>query len=453
MAVNIAAQCAECCDCPAPTLQWDSRSASLTKSGFSECSSFVSTPPKRYRNADGSGIEARRLSSGGNGLDVLSFSGTIALAFGETPSTSTQTLSALDCSVSGGGPYTCSSPTPPCNPPGTLSALLVQSATGSNPCVSSTEIGSNLLTPNCGTVVWFVLSNEYTTAQLKTNTVAALPAYDGDWNDTAGSFANLSTDELTYSIRESLYRFLFKIPLVGSGLCYRLEWVERFIPEAGVGIDSVEVFSRGVYRPTVTATGGGGSGCLLVAIMSSTGTITGVRVLNPGSGYTSAPTITVQSAINGGTTSTGWTASLTLGRVASVAGGSAGNYRPTLTIAAPGGGGTTATATVTLDTTGGIDATTVTLAGTLYVATPALTITPMVSGSVAASLGLHLGTETPRCAEWDGITPSGYDPEDPDTYPILGDGTNPYFELAVPSTDGLATVELVRAFCDCSDCP
>jgi hypothetical protein len=77
------------------------------------------------------------------------------------------------------------------------------------------------------------LSSEYTTAQLKTNTVAALPAYDDDWNDTPGSYANLSTDELTYSIRESRYRLRFKIPKVGFGTCYFATWVERFTPEGG----------------------------------------------------------------------------------------------------------------------------------------------------------------------------------------------------------------------------
>jgi hypothetical protein len=76
-------------------------------------------------------------------------------------------------------------------------------------------------------------SDPYTTAQLKTNTIAALPAYDDDWNDTAGSFANLSTDELTYSIRESRYRLRFKIPKVGFGTCYFATWVERFTPEGG----------------------------------------------------------------------------------------------------------------------------------------------------------------------------------------------------------------------------
>jgi hypothetical protein len=103
-----------------------------------------------------------------------------------------------------------------------------------------------------GTVT-ITLSSEYTTADLKSN-IAALPAYDDDWNDTAGSFANLSTDELSYSIRESRYRLRFKIPKVKTGKHLRVSWVERFIAEAGVAVTSVEIYARGVYRPMLMLT-------------------------------------------------------------------------------------------------------------------------------------------------------------------------------------------------------
>lgn len=296
-----------------------------------------------------------------------------------------------------------------------------------------------------------MLSDEYTTNLLKSNTVAAFPAYDDDWNDTAGSFANLSSDELSYAARESRYRHIFPVPKVGSGTCYRLEWVERFIAEAGVAVDSAEIVTRGVYRPTVSSSGGGGSGLLLVAVMASDGTVASIRILNPGSGYTSAPTITVQSAINGGTTSTGWTATLTGDKVTAITGGSAGNYLPTGAFS--GGGGTGATITFTLDPSGGLATCPLGSGGSGYTAAPTLTSTPKVSGSIPARVDLHLGTETARCAVWDGEVPEDYDPEDSATWPILGDGTNPYFELPVPTADGTTLVANVRAYCDCSACP
>jgi hypothetical protein len=334
-----------------------------------------------------------------------------------------------------------------------------------------------------GGVTTLTISNEYTTAQLKTITVAALFAYDDDWNDTAGSFANLSTDELSYSIRESRYRLRFKIPQVNTGKHLRASWVERFIAEAGVAVSSVEVYARGVYRPTVTIStsplgtnaaatavmasdgtvaslsilnpgagyiplitfsGGGGTGAAAIAIINSSGAVTGVTITSGGSGYTSAPTVafsnvtaprvratgtavvtggvvtginvgtagdfrptvTVETATGGGTTSTGWIATLaTTGEIATITGGNAGNYLPTLAFTYGGGSG--ATATCTVDSTGGIAAVTVTAGGSAYASEPTLTITPKVTSPTAADLIIHLGTETAKCAVWDGTTLGG----------------------------------------------
>lgn len=335
--------------------------------------------------------------------------------------------------------------------------------------------------PNYGLTATVTYSVEYTTALLKTYTVAALPAYDDDWNDTAGSFVNLSTNELTYSIRESRYRLRFQIRLVSG--CYRASWVERFIPEAGVGLTSLEIISAGVYRPTVTlsAPPTGGTQARAIAVMSSTGTISDIAILNPGAGYiplitfsggggtgaaayavvdslgavtsvvvTSAgsgyssaptvaftnvtaprvratgtasisggmvigvtvgtagdfrPTVTVEAAINGGTSSTGWTATLTDGEVTAISDGSAGNYLPTLSFS--GGGGSGAAATVTTDSTGGLASITFSSLGSAYASAPSVSISSKVSGATAADLLIHMGTETAKCAVWDGTTLGG----------------------------------------------
>lgn len=82
------------------------------------------------------------------------------------------------------------------------------------------------------------VSDEDTTADLVSRTVSSLLSFDNDWDDTAGSFRSLTTNESTYSIREGKYRFRFKIPKVGRGTCYRIEWVERFTPETGDPIDT-----------------------------------------------------------------------------------------------------------------------------------------------------------------------------------------------------------------------
>jgi len=66
------------------------------------------------------------------------------------------------------------------------------------------------------------ISSEYTTADLRTNTIAALPAYSGTFGCHPGyltgqgcdfsSFANLSVDEINYTIRRFKHKFLLSSP-------------------------------------------------------------------------------------------------------------------------------------------------------------------------------------------------------------------------------------------------
>jgi hypothetical protein len=338
-----------------------------------------------------------------------------------------------------------------------------------------------------GGVTTLSISNEYTTAQLKTTTVAALSAYDDSWSETPNSAAYLSTDELTYAIQESRYRVRFPIPKINTAKHLRASWLERFIPETGVPITSVEVYSRGAYRPSVTITippypgdpayatavmasngtvagisilnpgsnyipvinfiGGGGTGAAAIAIINSSGAVTGVTITSGGSGYTSAPEVffslpessgvqatgtaivsggivtainigtagdfrpkvTVRAANSRGTTSTGWVATLdpTTGQITAITGGNGGDYLPTIFITAPGGTGTSATATVTLDPQGGISAVTLVNSGTEYKGTPGIVILLKVAPYAHADLQFHMGTETAKCAVWDGTTLGG----------------------------------------------
>lgn len=100
------------------------------------------------------------------------------------------------------------------------------------------------------------VSNEYTTALLKTNTVDALPEYpvdltgicsfgvSGQWPVAPSSgdcshckaFANLAPDETSYTIR----RVKFKIRHFPSGSCYLKVWLRtRFRPEGTSGASDV----------------------------------------------------------------------------------------------------------------------------------------------------------------------------------------------------------------------
>ena len=63
-------------------------------------------------------------------------------------------------------------------------------------------------------------------------------------------------------------------------------------------VDSITITDSGLHYnsslpPTVTISGGGGNGATATASVSSTGLVTGILITSPGSGYTSAPTVTI----------------------------------------------------------------------------------------------------------------------------------------------------------------
>jgi len=221
-------------------------------------------------------------------------------------------------------------------------------------------------------------------------------------------------------------------------------------------VASLSILSPGAgYIPLITFSGGGGTGAAAIAIINSSGAVTGVTITSGGSGYTTAPTVaftdvtaprvratgtavvtggvvtginvgtagdfrptvTVETAINGGTTSTGWVVDgldPTTGAITTISGGNGGNYLPTLVFSAPGsapGGspdGTTATATCTVDPQGGIATVTLGTGGTKYPSEPTIAITSKTYSSFPnANLLIHMGTETAKCAVWDGTTLGG----------------------------------------------
>ena len=66
----------------------------------------------------------------------------------------------------------------------------------------------------------------------------------------------------------------------------------------GDAVDSIIITDSGLHYnsaipPTVTISGGGGSGATATASVSSTGLVTGILITSGGSGYTSAPTVTI----------------------------------------------------------------------------------------------------------------------------------------------------------------
>jgi hypothetical protein len=110
--------------------------------------------------------------------------------------------------------------------------------------------------------------------------------------------------------------------------------------------------------------GGGGSGA--TATIQRTGTtITGVTITNPGSGYTSPPTVTITSSI---------------GFLNVLAGGT--GYTTSATVDITGGGGTGAAGSVTV-VGGVVTALTITVPGSGYTSAPTVTINPIGGGTGA----------------------------------------------------------------------
>jgi hypothetical protein len=445
--MSIASQCSDCCTCPTPTFIPRQRrfTPSLSKSGFS---SFVSGT-KIYLN-----LYQDDSFSWGSGTVSFSYNlnGTsnAAVVSGNPAYKIDGTGFSFYCGEWGFYDFMCPYfGDEDCDPFRNSDTLV-------------TETSSTVTSCEGGGVEINTLTNLYTDALLLEYTLTYLSSTSWqsytslplsvvgvlEINDSAGMDFGINKS----SAAQIRYAARFLVPQVGSGQCYRLTWVERFIPDAGVGITSVEVVSRGVYRPIVTlsAPPSGGTLARAVAVMSSSGEIASIRILNSGSGYTSLPTVTIAGAINGGTSSTGWTATLSGGRISAISGGSSGNYLPTLAFS--GGGGADAAATCTLDEQGGINAVTLTASGSAYAAAPSLTISPKVPSFTSAVLHLHLGIETAKCGTWDGIIPDGYSPSTPSTYPTIPSGSG-YFECPAPASPGIVTLANVRSYCECSACP
>lgn len=138
--------------------------------------------------------------------------------------------------------------------------------------------------------------------------------------------------------------------------------------------------------PTVTAFGGSGSGIVAVPTISG-GSVTGLRITNPGSGY--SPSDVVQFQFTGGGSDSGaiLTAVLaanpvgTLLIISAGSSGTPGTYAVNIT----GGGGSGATGTAVVGADGTITSVTLTAPGSGYTSTPSAVI-DVASGVVGASI-------------------------------------------------------------------
>lgn len=166
------------------------------------------------------------------------------------------------------------------------------------------------------------------------------------------------------------------------------------ITSIGVGSGTGSIISTAVTNggsgystaPVVTVSGGGGVGAQLEAELSASGAVTGIRIINGGTNFTTFPLITIAAP---GTTATASNVSNGIaGPITSISvssGGSGYTTAPAVTIA---GNGTGATATATVSN-GSVTGITVTAGGTGYTSA---TITIAPPGTTATAIVRQLGT-------------------------------------------------------------
>ena len=223
-------------DCALPTLQCDSITASITKCGFDEYAGYESTPPKTYRTRSWSGGMAQQTFNDAscNNANLLEtyeirFSGSVTYARSTCSVSGTNDWAEYrDGSLEDNGSTTTSSMSGyvlfcsgECDPTTNSTS---QEFVPDNTCIGSFPSHKTYAPATPGGNATESLSNEYTTANLISDTEGALPAYPNTWAGTCSSYRDLSSDEQTYTIRRFKYRFA--LPTLTGYTTYNFTWNE-----------------------------------------------------------------------------------------------------------------------------------------------------------------------------------------------------------------------------------
>ncbi len=238
--------CDQAPNAPASTLVCRTAAASQSKCGWDE---FVtSTPPKKYRVKAQSGAV---VYSNGGFTYTNTWGGNKTYATPACTTTETRTLRVQDDFCTPATDFTLNAPgqyviadvieagasingnyvfqTNACDTTVGSSNGPADSAISS----SATSLGVTADQSGFSGSMSIDLSDEYTTAQLETDTTNAIPSFSGSFTNggCTGAYYDVSTDELTITKRTMEYKFT--LPTLTGFTCYRLEWNEHFAPEGG----------------------------------------------------------------------------------------------------------------------------------------------------------------------------------------------------------------------------
>ncbi len=252
------------CECLAGVIYYKTRSATLTKCGFDEFTS-PSSPPKRYRTKSQSGsISAASGACTVPACESITnaYSGNITYASttcGITDNRAmllTNALTGLCGSCAGSQSFAMNADDLVSGGPDRNGNTVFEFNTGcmgaagnifgcGGEVVTQTAIDLSTSCSGCASgSVLVSLSNEYTTAGLISDTAAVLAGESyGSFSTTPTSFLlDLSTDELTCSIRDMIVEVRFRVP---DGDCYKFKYRALFYPRDGG--DPVEITSEATF--------------------------------------------------------------------------------------------------------------------------------------------------------------------------------------------------------------
>lgn len=151
-----------------------------------------------------------------------------------------------------------------------------------------------------------------------------------------------------------------------------------------VSIDVTNPGTGYTSAPTVVLTASAGSGATATATVSASGTIVGMTITAPGSGYTSAPGIVI-SGDGTGATAVAVLAPTSVSGVTVVNGGTGFVYAPNVEFVGGGGAGATGVATLTPTSIAKVN---VVAGGQNYAKPPTVTFTGAMAGSGATAVAV-----------------------------------------------------------------